>query len=283
MSNFRVEIPALRGFQQDTNIRIIKVPTEIKSISKALDYIKAVKRDKESFVIQVGVGEYKENLNIDSLSVGISIQGLGIHPSQTRILGKITVNIKSDEDSKELCISNILCEETFLCTNAKVFLDKVIIKDENEALKCINSNIICINSEIRNNETCQPSISLEKSELNLMSCIVDNESFSSPSLVVRLDESILICNQCGLYGSIESSNKSLVEIRNSNIIVDTKEDDTDVFITKEGDEIHLFYTMISGDTENIKVGEGKSVRAGVIALSKAQNFVGGENIKLEFV
>lgn len=294
MANFRVETQPFRNNISDTNVRIIKIPSDKKNICSALDYIKAVKRNKESFVIQVSPGEYKEDIKITRMDVGVSIQGVGVYPAQTKIKGNISLllddnahNTKSSEyyDLKELSLSNIYIEGNVTSDKGNLYLDKVIVSDDSDkpAIMLLESRLVCRFCELENIVACRPTLSAIKSDLNLMFCNVDNKSTKSPSLILDLSDSVFVSTQSALYGSMKSNGGCIMEVRNSQVIVDTENDDTDVFITSESDELHLYYSMVSGDTENIKVGNGKSIRAGVVALSKAKKFTGGEDIELSFV
>lgn len=292
MANFRVETQPFRANISDTNVRVIKIPSDKKNISSALEYIKAVRRNKESFVIQVSPGEYKEDIKIIRMDTEISIQGVGIYPTQTKLKGNITVilddnakDTKSSDyyDLKELSLSNLYIEGNITVEKGNLYLEKAIVSNSNDAINLLESRLTCHFCELENTVACRPTINAIKSNVILTSCNVDNKSFESPSLIFNICESILVASQSALYGSIKSNGGCTIEIRNSQIIVDTEGDDTDVFITSENDEVHLYYSMISGDTEYIKTGPGKSVRAGVTALSKAKKFAGGDNIVLNFV
>ncbi len=283
MSNFRIETVRYGTIGNEGNIKIIRVPTDYKTITLAIQHVEAVRRNNESFVIQVSPGEYKEDINVFP---SICIQGLGIFPEQVKIFGKLKLHVNDIKKTEEVSISNLCIiskKDCISLTNGRLYAEKIVLSSEETCIDLLESHLTLTSCEIQNTLSAYPTIHTKKSELSMYTCNVDNKSEESPSLILSSMESTVIADRSDLYGSIKSHGKSLIEIRYSRIIVDTTNDDTDVIITSLKDKIQLFFCIISGDTENIKVGEGDSIRFNVVSLAKAYKFSGGNNIKLQSV
>lgn len=204
-----------------------------------------VSQGKGTFSIPAGI--YTENVILED---GVSILGNGI----VKINGTLIVKGNGIIDFIE-------------CENVIIIGKRDINRCTFNSLNVNDGYINCKNSELNN-------IKFMNSQFVILNCVIHGNSEFS----IDIEKSFGLIESSTIEGSTLIKNESVLECKQTSVV-----GSKDLFIVEDyTSTVQLFNCVLYGN-ELIKSGAGTSIRANCVALSNANQFEGGENIKIESV
>lgn len=153
--------------------------------------------------------------------------------------------------------------------------DDVILQGRRSINRCSFGKIDVIDGYMNCHGSNVSNLNLQNSQFVMVNCVIGgNREFN-----VILNHSSGLIESSNIEGSTLIRNESILDCRQTSIV-----GENDLFVVEEYiSTLQLFNCVLYGNSVNIKTGAGTSIRGNCIALSNANQFEGGENIKVENV